>query len=87
MARFPQYLSQPYQVLFWEPDDIAIFMSFVTLAMIYDGVFWVLPFAVPWGYGRVKRNHPRGFFRHVLFFGGLQQFKGYPEFFQKNFYE
>jgi hypothetical protein len=42
---------------------------------------------IPWGYGRLKRDHSRGFFRHLLYFCGITPMKKYPEFFQKDFQE
>jgi hypothetical protein len=32
-------------------------------------------------------NYPRGFARHLFYYTGIINFKGYPHFFQKKFQE
>jgi hypothetical protein len=86
-CRFPQYLGAPLQVLWLESDDLCLFFTFLTLAMIFGGIFWILMIAVPWIYGRVKKQYSRGLLIHMLFMIGFAQLKGYPLFFEKEFFE
>lgn len=85
--QFPQYLSKPYQILWFEPDDLAIMAGLYLLAMIFGGFFWLLLPLGPFFYGRVKRAYPRGFLRHLLYFAGLTEMKGYPIYFEEEFRE
>lgn len=85
MVRFPQYLSQPFQILWFEPDDMAFMAVGFIFAQKFGGVFWFLMFALPWIYGRMKKRYPRGFLRHTLYFTGIAPMRGYPHFFQKHF--
>jgi hypothetical protein len=85
--KFPQYLGAPLQVLWLESDDMFFFFMFLTLAMIFGGFFWLLIFLVPAVYGRIKKRYSRGFLVHMLFFAGFAKLKGYPLFFERDFYE
>ncbi len=84
---FPQYLSAPLQVLWFEPDELGVVFAFFLFAMLYGSFFWALLFMAPWYYSRIKRRYPRGFFRHVLYFAGLTGMKGYPSYFEERFIE
>jgi len=86
-CRFPQYLGAPLQVLWLESDDLCLFFTFLTLAMIFGGMFWLLMIAVPWIYGRVKRRYSKGLLVHVLFMIGFIRLEGYPLFFEREFFE
>lgn len=85
--RFPQYLSAPYQVLWFEADDLLLIMMFFVFTMVFSG--WLFPLVVigPWLYARAKRKYPRGFLKHWLYFMGLVSMPGYPNYFQKEFFE
>lgn len=86
--KFPQYLHLPIQVLDYEPDDIAIAMFLFVLCMVFGGIgWWVALLVVPWLYRTAKENYPRGFIKHIFYFFGLTELKGYPNFFQKEFTE
>jgi len=87
-TQFPQYLSKPYQVLWFEPDDIVLMIAgtFV-LGLKIGGWCWLLVPLVPVAYGRLKRNYPRGFIKHTAYFLGVIPFKGYPTYFQQKFLE
>lgn len=87
-VRFPQYLSNPIQVLWAEADSFGVFFLCLCLALSFDGWFlWILTIAIPWGYSRVKKNYPRGFLKHSLYYLSVKNFKGYPEYHQKKFRE
>jgi len=83
--RFPQYLSSPFQVLWFETDELGIIFLFFTVALIYGGVSWIMLLAGPWMYSKLKKKYPRGFLRHLLYFMGLVSMKGYPSYFEEEF--
>jgi type IV conjugative transfer system protein TraL len=85
--RFPQYLSSPFQVLWFETDELVIVVVFLIFALIFGYLFWLLLFVGPYLYTRLKKKYPRGFLRHVLYFIGLIRIKGYPSYFEKEFFE
>jgi type IV conjugative transfer system protein TraL len=84
---FPQYLSAPLQVLWFEPDELGVVFTFFLVAMIYGSVTWLLLLIAPWYYCRLKKEYPKGFFRHVLYFIGITSMKGYPTYFEERFFE
>jgi len=84
---FPQYLSAPFQILWYESDELALFMFFLMLALIYGGLFWLFLLVGPYIYSRFKRQKPRGFLCHLLYMAGLVRMKNYPSYFQKEFIE
>ena len=85
--KFPQYLSAPLQVLFWDSDELCIIMMFFTIALIFGSVTWLVVVVGPWGYTHVKKKYPRGFIRHILYFAGLVKFQKYPEYYENVFIE
>jgi type IV conjugative transfer system protein TraL len=85
--RFPQYLSSPFQVLWFETDELIIVFTFLIFALIFGYLFWLLLFLGPYLYTRLKKKYPRGFLRHMLYFIGLIHIKGYPSYFEKEFFE
>ncbi len=85
--RFPQYLSSPLQVLWFESDEIGIIITFGVIALIFGSFTWLLIVAAPWYYGHVKKKYPRGFLRHTLYFAGLIRLNLYPDYFEEEFYE
>lgn len=85
--RFPQYLSSPFQVLWFETDELMIVFGFLIFALLFGYIFWLLLFVGPYLYTSIKNKYPRGFLRHVLYFAGLIHLKGYPSFFEKEFFE
>lgn len=84
---FPQYLSRPFQVLWAELDELAIFLSLLTMALIYGGFAWFVFVVGQYFYSRMKRRRPRGFLKHVLYMCGFISMKNYPDYFQKEFHE
>jgi len=85
--RFPQYLNAPFQVLWLEADELAIFFGGFIFVLLYGGMFWFLMFLLPWGYSKLKKKYPRGFLKHCLYFAGLTRMHGYPCFFEDYFLE
>jgi len=86
-VRYPQYLTKPFQVLWFEPDDMAVMTASLIIANQFGGYLWFLVIIIPWGYSRFKRQYPRGFLRHILYFAGIARLKGYPSSFDTHFQE
>lgn len=84
---FPQYLSNPIQVLWFEPDELAVFLSGFVFGMVYGGVAWLMLLAAPPLYSRLKKSKPRGYLFHLLYILGLCRMVGYPSYFEKEFQE
>lgn len=85
--RFPQYLHRPYQVLWFESDDMGILALCFIMAIIFGGFFWIAFVVVPTFYMRTKKKYPRGYLRHLLYFVGILRVKRYPDFMIKEFVE
>lgn len=85
--KFPQYLSSPYQVLWFESDELLMILMFFVFSMVFSGWFFPLIIIVPWIYRKIKTKYPRGFLKHCLYFLGLISIKGYPNYFQEEFFE
>ena len=85
---FPQYMSSPTQVLWWEVDQLAIAALSFTAALLQGGILtWILFVVVQILYARIKRNRPRGFLQHLIYMFGLSKLNEYPEYFQQEFNE
>jgi len=85
--RFPQYLSRPFQILWFEIDEVVFFVFSLTLALVFGSFMWVLFVVMQVLYARTKRNQARGFLKHVLYVVGIIQMKRYPEYFEREFHE
>jgi hypothetical protein len=79
--KFPQYLSRPFQVLWFEVDELAIFLFTLTVALIYGGLAWIVFVGIQYGYTRTKRS------KHLLYACALLQMKNYPGYFEQEFHE
>ncbi|KAB2890787.1 MAG: type IV conjugative transfer system protein TraL [Desulfobulbaceae bacterium] len=84
---FPQYLSKPIQVLWFETDELVLGMFFFVLALVYGKFMWLLFFGSQYFYIRTKKKKPRGYLKHLLYVLGLIKMKNYPEFLQKEYHE
>ncbi len=85
--KIPCYLSAPFQILWWDVDVWGILGVFVFLAFTMGHVFWALAVIAPYGYSKAKRKYPRGFLKHIFYFAGFSDIKGYPSFFEDRFME
>ncbi len=84
----PQKLGAPYQVFWFEEDDISI-GSIALSIYIIDGT-WLSFFAsigICWLYYYFKKKYPKSFLKHMLYFSGLMSIKSYPTTFQNEFNE
>jgi type IV conjugative transfer system protein TraL len=87
IRRFPQYLNAPLQLAWWEADVVAVALFSGYAGFFLKGPFYLIIILQPWLYVRFKKQYPRGFMRHLFYFIGLTDFKGYPSFFEKRFVE
>ncbi len=85
--KFPQYLSKPLQVLWFETDELIIFIFSLTLALTFGKLMWIVFFVFQYFYTKTKRTKPRGFLRHSLYVFGLLKMKNYPDYFEREFRE
>jgi len=86
-AKVFQYLHKPYQVLFFEEDELVLFVILFLLAFIFGGIFWIMIIPCIFGYTTIKKRLPRGHLRHIFYAVGLVGLKGYPSFFENKFIE
>jgi len=75
------------QVLFMESDEASVFVLFFGLAFIFGGYLWLLSILVPWIYHHYKKQYPRGFLKHVLYYCGFQSLEKYPSYYEDEFFE
>jgi len=86
--RVPKWLYRPYQILFFDAEDIAVIFSFLSLAYIFGGWFlWILAFVGPYLILQEKKKRGRGFIKHLLYKTGIFKFKGCPSVFERKFFE
>lgn len=85
--RFPQYLSRPIQILWFETDELVLGLFTLTLALIYGNIMWLVFLVSQYLYTRTKRKNARGFLKHLLYALGLIQINGYPPYFEREFHE
>ena len=85
--RFPQYLSSPFQILWFEADELGILVICFALALLFGDLFWLSLFAGPYLYSVLKRRYPRGYFKHLIYFMGLVKIEGYPSYFEESYEE
>ena len=84
--RIPQHLSDPLQILWFQPDDIGICVLSFIVASIFKGFFWLLIIVGPVIYIWAKLKYPSSFLKHMLYFVG-KDLKYYPSSFYKKFNE
>ena len=85
---FPQYMSSPTQVLWWELDQVALAALSFTAALLQGGiVMWIGFILANFFYGKSKKNKPRGFMKHIIYMFGLSKLINYPEYFEQEFFE
>lgn len=85
--RFPQYLSKPYQILWFESDELIMILMFFILAITLGKIYFVMLIIGPYLYSKGKKSYPRGFMRHCLYFCGFSKMQGYPSYFEEEFIE
>ena len=86
-VRVPVYLSKPARVLFFESDDVCIFVLFLCMGLTLGGWMHIATVAGPVAYYKIKQCYPSGFLSHMIYFSGIRDFTHYPGFFHRHFYE
>ena len=87
-AIVPQYLHRPFQLLFWESDELALIIIMITLASIGSSkILWLLTIVLPMTYSRMKKSYPRGFLKHMLYSLGFIKFSHYPNAETQRYFE
>lgn len=75
----PQYLHRPFQVYWFETDELGIGLAGLTLAFLFDSFLLVgVAILVMLGYCRAKKTYPRGFLKHFFYLLGFVRFRAYP---------
>lgn len=84
---YPAYLSSPLTVLWFETDTmVMIFMGFM-FGNVIGGWLWLSIIVLPLVFETAKKTASRGFLKHLLYYAGLVEMKGYPSYFDKDFKE
>ena len=84
---YPQYLSSPLQVLWFEIDTLVIILLGFLLGNVMGGWWWISLFVLPAIFEALKKNQARGFLKHSLYYLGIIEFKNYPSYFDNEFSE
>ena len=86
-ARVPQYLSQPIMVLWFDIDEVLVFLLGLSMAVMFGGIWWILSIAATWGYIKIKKNYPKGLLKHMFYAIGVLKFDSYPIYQEKHHIE
>jgi type IV conjugative transfer system protein TraL len=88
-SKFPQYMSSPIEVLWWEVDQVAIAVVSFTGTLLMKGgiVMWVGVLLINYFYNAAKRGKPRGFIKHIIYMFGFAKLENYPDYFEQKFHE
>jgi type IV conjugative transfer system protein TraL len=84
---FPSYLSAPLAILWWDYDVFMLAIMMLILSLFIGGIFWLATIAVPLAYWYVQKGKPRGYLKHLYYAAGITTFKGYPNYFEREFHE
>jgi hypothetical protein len=85
---FPQYLSAPLSVLWFDVDTFVLIIIFFTIAFIYKGwPFFLLAVIGPAFYSSFKKRYPKGFLTHLMVRAGIVQLKYFPSPYEDDYHE
>jgi hypothetical protein len=88
IKKFPEYLHRPFQVLWWEVDELGLYTVALVIGMIFEHILaWIIPIFLVTRYSAYKKRYPRGFIKHFLYFTGLVKLEGYPDYWVEKFNE
>ncbi len=85
--KISKWLHRPYQVLFFDSEDLGVIFFFFMLAFLFGKIFWLFLFIFPYLILKKKKRSPRGYIKHLLYLTGLYRFKNCPTVFESRFYE
>lgn len=80
LKKIPKHINAVPQFLWWEVDDMMIFMFAVIIAM-FDGQLLItvgLGLVGSYIHAKSKDNFVKGYFGHVLYYLGFRDIKGMP---------
>lgn len=83
--KFPQHLSDSFQVLWFESDDLLVGVAGLIAGNFLGGWFWLLTVLLPTANMFLKKSQPRGYIKHLFYFSCVVTPKHYPEYFNKTF--
>ena len=86
----PQHLHKPITFLFLDTEDAGVFFIFLLLfSLVFNLGFigFILAIVITLINVKIKEKYPRGALRHIFYFIGIMNFKGYPSFLIKEFEE
>ncbi|SMC28097.1 conjugal transfer pilus assembly protein TraL [Desulfacinum hydrothermale DSM 13146] len=74
-VEMPKYIDAPFQVLFWEIDEVAIFFSCMALGIIFEMLFPLMlcGLVVLYIFSRYKHNQMDGILLHLFYWHGLMK--------------
>jgi type IV conjugative transfer system protein TraL len=78
--RIPKHLNSKPQFLWWEVDDIAVFLIFLVIGLItnYLLISLVIGVFATWLKIKSKDTFVKGYFGHMFHWLGLMEKKGIP---------
>ena len=87
--RIPRYLNEQMLFIGLKSDEFAIVILAIYISAIFKfnwlvSILAILLVAV---FIYLNRRFPRGFVKHLAYFGGFYTFKHYPDFFSGRFVE
>jgi hypothetical protein len=85
--KVPKWLHRPYQVLFFDSEDLGLIFFCLMLGFLFGGIFWIIGLSVPFLVLKKKSKSPRGYIKHLFYLVGLYRFKGCPSVFEDKFWE
>ena len=85
----PRYLNEQMRFIGLQSDEFAmVILSFYMCAIFrFNPLVVVLAVGLVAGFIYLNRRFPRGFVKHLAYFGGFYRFKHYPDFFATRFIE
>ena len=87
MYKIPQYLHRPSQILWFESDEFVILLISLIFGFTMGLVMLGAGIAGFLGYKKIKKQYPRGFFRHIPYLLGFKTFERFPHVFITDFHE
>lgn len=85
--KIPQFLHRPYQVLFFEADELmALVVGFVFI-LFFGAWLTILLILFAILLNRLKKKYPRGYLRHIFYKFGLIDLNGVPTYFENRFHD
>jgi type IV conjugative transfer system protein TraL len=87
--RVPRYLNEQMRFIGLHSDEFAmVILSFYISAIFkFNWLVLLLVILLVTVFIYLNRRFPRGFVRHLAYFGGFYKFKNYPDFFSGRFVE